>query len=184
MLADPQLLFRPTSPGRRFKARLVVVLTVLAFALAMVPLLAIGAYIVSQGIGVIRPEFFVQDPPGDLSQLGGGIRNAIVGTLQMTGVATPDRPADGPPHRGLQFGGRRAPCPRHALRARRARGTALDRRRDLRLRVRGRRPGPLLGARRIGRAGRDHAPDHRHLDRGDAPADAPARGGGSPGARA
>ncbi len=88
MLADPQLLFRPTSPGRRFKARLVVALTVLAFALAMVPLLAIGAYIVSQGIGVIRPEFFVQDPPGDLSQLGGGIRNAIVGTLQMTGVAT------------------------------------------------------------------------------------------------
>jgi phosphate transport system permease protein len=88
VLADPQLPFRPTSSGRRFKARLVVVLTGLAFVLAMVPLVAIVVFIVSQGIGVIRPEFFVKDPPGDLSQLGGGIRNAIVGTLQMTGLAT------------------------------------------------------------------------------------------------
>ncbi len=88
MLAEPALAFQPTSATRRLKARLVVVLAVLALAIALVPLLAIGAFIVSQGIGVIRLEFFVQDPPGDLGQLGGGIRNAIVGTLQMTGVAT------------------------------------------------------------------------------------------------
>ena len=63
-----------------------MVLTLAALAVALVPLIAVGAFIISQGIGVIRLEFFTQDPPGDLSQVGGGIRNAIVGTLQMTGV--------------------------------------------------------------------------------------------------
>jgi phosphate transport system permease protein len=77
---------RPTSRGRRIKARLAVGLTVAALAVALVPLIAVGAFIIGQGIGVIRLEFFTQDPPGDLSQVGGGIRNAIVGTLQMTGV--------------------------------------------------------------------------------------------------
>ena len=33
-------------------------------------------------------EFFTSDPPGDLSATGGGIRNAVVGTLMMTGLAT------------------------------------------------------------------------------------------------
>jgi phosphate transport system permease protein len=86
-LAGGATIFRrPTSRGRRLKARLVLALTVVALGIALVPLIAVGAFIVSQGIGVIRLEFFTQDPPGDLSQVGGGIRNAIVGTLQMTGV--------------------------------------------------------------------------------------------------
>src|SRR5438046_476457 len=79
--------FRPTSPGRRLKARLAVGLSALALLLALIPLIAIGYFIVSQGIGVIQLDFFTQDPPGDLSAVGGGIRNAIVGTLEMTGLA-------------------------------------------------------------------------------------------------
>lgn len=88
MLADTPMFLRPTSRGRRLRSRLVLILTGLSLAVAIVPLLAVGSFIVSQGIGVIRPEFFVQDPPGDLSQIGGGIRNAITGTLEMTGLAT------------------------------------------------------------------------------------------------
>ena len=65
-----------------------MILSATALLVALVPLIAIGSFIVSRGIGVIRPEFFIQDPPGDLSALGGGIRNAIVGTLEMTGLAT------------------------------------------------------------------------------------------------
>jgi len=79
---------RPTSARRRFKSRMAIALTVAALVVALVPLIAIGSFIVSQGIGVIRPDFFLQDPPGDLSALGGGIRNAIVGTLEMTGLAS------------------------------------------------------------------------------------------------
>jgi phosphate transport system permease protein len=83
-----EFLLRPTSAARRAKSRLAIALTVGALAIALVPLVAIGSFIVSQGIGVIRPDFFLQDPPGDLSALGGGIRNAIVGTLEMTGLAS------------------------------------------------------------------------------------------------
>ena len=88
MLADAALLLRPTSRARRMRSRMVLILTGLSLAVAIVPLVAVGSFIISQGIGVIRPEFFVQDPPGDLSQVGGGIRNAITGTLEMTGLAT------------------------------------------------------------------------------------------------
>jgi phosphate transport system permease protein len=88
VLADARYVLRPTSQARRLRSGLVLILTSLALVLAMVPLIAIAAYIVSQGIGVVRPELLLQDPPGDLSQVGGGIRNAIIGTLEMTGLAT------------------------------------------------------------------------------------------------
>lgn len=87
-LANGSRVFRrPTSRQRRVKADVVVVLAAVALGLALLPLLAVGSFIVGQTIGVIRLEFFTQDPPGDLSEVGGGIRNAIVGTLQMTAVA-------------------------------------------------------------------------------------------------
>src|SRR5438445_5598501 len=81
-------MLRPTSPNRRMKARLVQVLAFMALLAALVPLVSIAAFIVGQGIGAIRLDFFTQDPPGDLSQAGGGIRNAITGTLEMTALAT------------------------------------------------------------------------------------------------
>jgi phosphate transport system permease protein len=88
VLADPTVFaFQRTSDARQRKARLVQVLTWLALAGALVPLASIAIFIIGQGIGVIRLEFFTQDPPGDLSQVGGGIRNAITGTLEMTAVA-------------------------------------------------------------------------------------------------
>jgi phosphate transport system permease protein len=88
VLADPTLFLRPTSGRRLLKARLVQGLAVAALVAALVPLASIAFYIVSQGIGVINLDFFTQDPPGDLSQVGGGIRNAITGTLEMTALAT------------------------------------------------------------------------------------------------
>jgi len=92
VLADSTLFLPPTSSRRLVKARLVQILTLLALIAALVPLASIAIYIVSQGIGVIRVDFFTQDPPGDLSQVGGGIRNAITGTLEMT-TPNVDRPA-------------------------------------------------------------------------------------------
>jgi phosphate transport system permease protein len=77
-----------TSTTRRLKARLVVILTVAALAVALVPLAAISFYILSQGAGVLGIDFLIKDPPGDLGAVGGGIRNAIVGTLEITLVAT------------------------------------------------------------------------------------------------
>lgn len=88
MLADSALNVRPTSSARLLKARLAQALTVLALVVALVPLIAITVFLVTQGIGAISLDFFTQDPPGDLSQVGGGIRNAILGTVEMTALAT------------------------------------------------------------------------------------------------
>lgn len=79
---------RATSASRRAKDRALVVAAWTALALAVIPLVAISIFLVSQGVRSISLEFFTSDPPGDLSATGGGIRNAVVGTLLMTGLAT------------------------------------------------------------------------------------------------
>lgn len=87
MLAEGTAILRPTSPRRRVAARLVVALTLAALGVALVPLVAISGYLVVNGVGVLRPEFLFEDPPGDLAAVGGGIRNALFGTLEMTILA-------------------------------------------------------------------------------------------------
>lgn len=88
MAVEPLTLLRPTNRGRRLKADLVIVLAVAATLVALIPLAAVAYYVISQGVGVVSLDFFTQDPPGDLSAAGGGIRNAIAGTLEMTALAT------------------------------------------------------------------------------------------------
>jgi phosphate transport system permease protein len=77
-----------TSRARHAKDRALMVLAWAALAVAVIPLVAIALFLVSQGVRAVSLEFFTSDPPGDLSATGGGIRNAVVGTLMMTGLAT------------------------------------------------------------------------------------------------
>lgn len=65
-----------------------MVLAWTALVVALIPLVAIAWFLIEQGVRSISLEFFTSDPPGDLSATGGGIRNAVVGTLLMTGLAT------------------------------------------------------------------------------------------------
>jgi phosphate transport system permease protein len=95
---------RPTEPGpvapRRFARRaalsiprrgvvngLMVGLTYVAAGLAMLPLILILGYIVSKGASTLSIDFFTRMPvpPGES---GGGIANAIVGTLILIAVAS------------------------------------------------------------------------------------------------
>ncbi len=80
--------FRPTSRSRRWKDRSFVGFGYVALLLALIPLAAVLFFLLSQGIRSISLEFFTSDPPGDLNATGGGIRNALIGTLMMTGLAT------------------------------------------------------------------------------------------------
>ena len=72
---------------RRGTSIVMVSLTCIAAALAVVPLIVILGYLIKQGAGSITPSFFTQmpKPPGES---GGGMANAIVGTLILLGIAS------------------------------------------------------------------------------------------------
>ena len=72
---------------RRFINRLFIVLATVAFLIALVPLLSILYQTLSQGYSVLNRDFFTQITP-PIGGSGGGIVNAIEGSLVMVGVAS------------------------------------------------------------------------------------------------
>jgi len=60
-------------------------LTIVAALLALLPLFAIFADLVLKGASSLNWDFFVQNPPA-AGATGGGVANAIVGTLLVVGV--------------------------------------------------------------------------------------------------
>lgn len=72
---------------RRLKSRLMIFILMLAAFLAAVPFVFITSYVVYRGVTAINLDFFTQLPaaPG---QEGGGIGNALLGSLIMVGLAT------------------------------------------------------------------------------------------------
>lgn len=90
MFAEESL--RSSGRSRRGMNRLVYVLCLLAGAIALLPLVLVLFYLVVEGVKAWSPAFLVS-PPGGITSKGGGAMNAIVGTLEMTGlglaIATP-----------------------------------------------------------------------------------------------
>lgn len=81
---------RPRAPGlarRRGVSIVMVSLTCLAAALAVVPLVVILAYLLRQGVGALSMDFFTSMPK-PVGEAGGGMANAIVGTLMLIGIAS------------------------------------------------------------------------------------------------
>jgi phosphate transport system permease protein len=70
---------------RRFSSTLVVLLCGLSVVLALIPLALILFYVVSQGITSLNAAFFTQ-MPRPVGEAGGGMANAIVGSLMVTGL--------------------------------------------------------------------------------------------------
>ena len=70
---------------RRLVSRIMTAVTVAAAVLAVVPLLLIFGHLTAKGLSSINWDFFVNNPaaPGEP---GGGIANAIVGTLIIVGL--------------------------------------------------------------------------------------------------
>lgn len=86
-LAQPAAL-PPVSPRRRRTDRIVRGLLWLATAVAIVPLVLIIFYILKKGIGALSLEFFTTDPTGDFLGDKGGVKSAILGTIEIVGFAT------------------------------------------------------------------------------------------------
>jgi phosphate transport system permease protein len=70
---------------RRGLSRLVVALCAASVLLALVPLALILFYVVTRGVTALNVDFFTQMPK-PVGELGGGMANAIVGSLMVTGI--------------------------------------------------------------------------------------------------
>ncbi|HEY0631092.1 MAG TPA: phosphate ABC transporter permease PstA [Thermoleophilaceae bacterium] len=76
------------TPARRRKDRFMRSMLAAATALALVPLVLIIWYLVKKGIGSWSGSFFTTDPNGNFLGDPGGVKSAILGTLEMIGLAT------------------------------------------------------------------------------------------------
>jgi len=77
------------SARRKAIDRAMFAFLVLAVTLALVPLASILVEVVLKGVGAIHGlGFFTQPPPGDATATGGGLANAILGTLIMVALAS------------------------------------------------------------------------------------------------
>jgi len=71
---------------RKITSRVAEVLCALAVVVALVPLAMILFYVVKEGFGALNLAFFTQMPK-PVGETGGGMANAIVGTLILIGIA-------------------------------------------------------------------------------------------------
>jgi phosphate transport system permease protein len=77
-----------TRPGRRrFVSSVVVVLCGAAVVIALIPLAFIFFYVIRQGFTSLNWDFFTKLPK-PVGESGGGMANAIVGTLMLIAVAS------------------------------------------------------------------------------------------------
>jgi phosphate transport system permease protein len=73
--------------GRKLAARAATAASCVAVAIALVPLLAILIYVAQRGLGALSISFFTE-LPRPVGEHGGGMANAIVGTLELVGLAS------------------------------------------------------------------------------------------------
>ncbi|HWF52145.1 MAG TPA: phosphate ABC transporter permease PstA [Solirubrobacteraceae bacterium] len=76
------------SAGRRRKDKFMRGLLAAATGVALLPLVLIIYYLVYKGIGQWSGQFFTTDPNGNFLGYPGGVRSAILGTLEVVALAT------------------------------------------------------------------------------------------------
>jgi phosphate transport system permease protein len=76
------------SARRRRTDKVMRGLFLLGTCVALVPLILIVYYLIYKGIGTWSSSFFTTDPNGNFFGNHGGIRSAIVGTLEIVGLST------------------------------------------------------------------------------------------------
>jgi phosphate transport system permease protein len=79
----------PAVTGRRRRSDVFArgVIAVLTFV-ALIPLVLVVYYLLKRGLGAIDGSFFTSDPTGNFLGDQGGVRSAIIGTIEMVGLAS------------------------------------------------------------------------------------------------
>jgi phosphate transport system permease protein len=78
----------PVSSRRRRADRLVRGVLLALTAVALVPLVLVIYYLLERGLGALSWEFFTTDPTGSFLGDPGGIKSAILGTIEIVALAT------------------------------------------------------------------------------------------------
>ncbi len=78
----------PISARRRRTDRIMRSLLVAATVVALIPLVLVIYYLFHKGLPAWSGQFFTTDPNGNFLGYPGGIRSAILGTLEIVGLAT------------------------------------------------------------------------------------------------
>ncbi|HEY5428962.1 MAG TPA: phosphate ABC transporter permease PstA [Solirubrobacteraceae bacterium] len=76
------------SPRRRRTDRIMRGVMLAATLLALVPLVLVIFYLLKEGLGSINGAFFTQDPSGSFFGNVGGVRSAILGSVEIVLLAT------------------------------------------------------------------------------------------------
>jgi phosphate transport system permease protein len=77
----------PVSPRRLRTDRLMRGVLAGATGIALVPLVLVIYYLMKKGLGAFSTDFFTTDPTGKFFGNPGGIRSAILGTIEMVALA-------------------------------------------------------------------------------------------------
>ena len=86
---QPKLNLREAAGWRRTKNRIATVLMVAAFVLALIPLVFVLITVIAKGISIISWQFLTSPiPPQVVPANVGGIGPAVLGTIEITALAT------------------------------------------------------------------------------------------------
>ena len=85
MISRDRLSFRDVR--RKTQNRMMCALLFIAALVAIAPLLSVFAYVVRQGISAVNWDFFTELPK-PVGEAGGGMANALLGTVWLVGLAS------------------------------------------------------------------------------------------------
>jgi len=80
-------LLAPTAGRRKATDQVMRGLLGLATFVALIPLVLVVYYLLKRGLGAISGDFFSTDPTGNFLGNPGGVKSAILGTLEIVGLA-------------------------------------------------------------------------------------------------
>lgn len=81
-------ILTPIATRRRVTDKIWRLVLIAALVAALVPLVLVIGYVIIRGAPALNAEFFTTDPTGAFFGDQGGIRSAILGTLEIVGLAT------------------------------------------------------------------------------------------------
>jgi phosphate transport system permease protein len=80
--------FAAISPARRRQDRIMRGALFAATIVALIPLVLVLYFLISKGASSLNEKFFTTDPTGNFFGNQGGVRSAILGTLEIVGLAS------------------------------------------------------------------------------------------------